>query len=785
MDPLSGTSISHYHVIEKLGEGGMGVVYKAGDTRLDRDVALKFLPPHESLSEPERSRFIHEAKAASALDHPNICTIHEIDETPDGRMFIVMGYHEGLPLSRKLKSGPLAVPDAVAITIQVAEGLQAAHARGIVHRDIKSSNVSVADNGQVKILDFGVAQMEGLSRVTRAGATVGTAAYMSPEQARGDAVDHRSDLWSLGVMIYEMVTGRIPFRGEHDAAILYSVVNEEPQPGMTVGPAASPALTRIIRRALEKNVGARYQTATEILSDLRRVQSDGPGTGFREAAAGRRGPAIRRPHVILAAAMFGLVVSTAIYILGVRTPSHPEIGRTIAVLPFKNLSDNREDEYFSDGITEDIIVQLSKIEDVKVLSRTSTLKYKQSTRGPREIGRELDVATVLEGSVRRAGNRVRVVAQLIDAQSEGHLWAETYDKDLDQIFAVQSDLAQRIASALRVRLSAEERARILRKPTERPDAYERYLKGRFYWNKRSEEGIRKALQYYREALEVDSLYAKAYAGVADCYLFLDPSVVGGRGATYQDTYTGAKEAALRALTIDSTLAEAHTTLAFMLERRELAWTDAEAHYLRAIELDPEYPTAHQWYGLHLILRGRTTEGIAEVQHALALDPISLMINADLGLAYYWARRYDDGIAQLQKTLDLDSTYVLTYGFLGSCYYAKGWKGRAVNAYLKGSELERIDPETIGRRRRAFEKGGWRGYYQERLREHLTGGSINPHTCADYYMRLDDPENAIIMLERGFREGAPGRYNLGCSVIWDPLRSDPRFIALLKRAGFQH
>ncbi|MCH7549431.1 MAG: protein kinase, partial [Candidatus Krumholzibacteriota bacterium] len=437
---MIGQTISHYRVLEKFGEGGMGVIYKAEDTRLRRTVALKFLPPELTRDERAKKRFVHEARAASALQHNNICTIHEIDETPDGQLFICMDWYEGETLKEKIAGGPLAVDDAIDSMIQAAEGLAKAHERGLVHRDIKSANLVITSDGVVKILDFGLAKLAGQSKITKTGATVGTVAFMSPEQARGEDVDHRTDIWSLGVVIYEMLTGRLPFRGDHELAVTYQIVHEDLEPVSDLRPEIPPELERIVVKCLEKNPSDRYQNLDEVLADLGRM----------------KGIPVEKPvKSPLRYAVPVLVVLAAALLVVILTPFelsiNPDEGTReirLAVLPFVNLGEP-DDEYFADGITDEIISKLAVIQGLSVISRTSSMKYKHSDKGLREIGRELGVDYVLEGTIRwdKSGEseRVRITPQLINVSDDSHLWAENYERAMTQIFVVQSDIAGKIA----------------------------------------------------------------------------------------------------------------------------------------------------------------------------------------------------------------------------------------------------------------------------------------------------------------------------------------------------
>ncbi len=510
---MIGKTISHYKILEKLGEGGMGVVYKAKDTKLDRIVALKFLPKHLLFDEEAKTRFIHEAKSASALDHQNIATIYEIDEA-EGECFISMAYIQGKSIMELVKEKGFLIEDILKIAIQIGEGLNVAHKKGITHRDIKSDNIMLTPEGIVKIMDFGLAKLKGAPKLTRTGTTTGTMQYMSPEQAQGMEVDQRSDIFSFGVVLYEMITGQLPFKGEHEVAIIYSIVNETPEPLARFKSNVPEGLQRIVDKALKKDLSTRYQSTADVVADLKGLQKD-TTTGVLIPP---RKKTISQSIIFIGIAIL-IVIAGYTLLSRFWAPSGIEPAfverKSIAVLPFKNMVPDPENEWFSDGITEDIITQLSKIGDLKVISRTSIMLYKDSKKNLREIGQELGVATILEGSVRRADSRVRIVGQLIDARTDEHIWAETYDRDLKDIFAIQSDVAQQIAQALKATLSPEEKERIEQKPTDNLEAYDYYLKGREYTTRSYEKkDLEITIELFEEAVRTDPDFAEAFAWIS-------------------------------------------------------------------------------------------------------------------------------------------------------------------------------------------------------------------------------------------------------------------------------
>jgi serine/threonine protein kinase/Tfp pilus assembly protein PilF len=792
---MIGHVIYHYKILEKLGEGGMGVVYKAEDTKLKRIVALKFLPPHFSADDEVKQRFIHEAQAASALNHTNICSIHTIEEFESPaytdasaparlvesvmagggkQQFIDMEFVEGKTLGVLLKEKELSLKEVMDIALQVAEGLNAAHKKGIVHRDIKPDNIMVTDENLVKIMDFGLAKLKGSSKLTKTHSTLGTLSYMSPEQARGEEVDQRSDIFSLGAVLYEMITGRRPFKGEHEAAIIYSLLNETPEPLARYKSGVPDEIQRVIDKALAKEKDKRYQHVDEMAADLRSAL---PSLSSHIVTASRRSKVLW----IVAAGVVVLMVA-GIYLFYPKSGPKPAISKSVAVLPFKNLSDSKEDEYFSDGITDDIIAQLSKITDLKVISRTSVMQYKGISKNIRDIGRELDVATVLEGSVRRSGNQIRIVAQLIDANNEGHLWADTYDKEMTQVFAIQSDVAQRIAAALEAKLSPVEKGRIEKKQTGNTEAYQLYLKGRFYWNKRQLDDIKTAIECFKKAIEKDLDYALAYAGLASAQVLV-PSY----GVPIGEWYTNAQNTAVKALEIDSTLAEAHTVLGEIAQDHYFDWAGAEKHFRRAIELDPGYPTAHQWYSSTLSFLGRFDEALSEAKRAQELDPLSLVINMNLGDALYVMRQYDRAIEQYKNTLALDRSFPWPHSGLGSIYQVQGKFNESIAEYQQADSLGGSIPYTLVPLGWIYARAGRKAdalrVLEELLRLAQHGNSVS-YGIAFLYYELGEKDKAFEWFEKAYQDRDIWLESLGTDPLWDNLRLDPKCIALLKKMGLR-
>jgi non-specific serine/threonine protein kinase len=600
---MIGQTISHYKILEKLGEGGMGVVYKAEDHRLGRIVALKFPPPDRLESAEEVERFNREARAVSVLNDPHIATIYELDEA-DGKKFIAFEYVPGGTLksfaTETHNAGrELGLEQVVRFGVQAADGLAHAHDNGVVHRDLKPDNILLTDKGQVKITDFGLAKLKGSPELTKSGSTLGTVSYMSPEQVRGEQLDARSDLFSLGVILYQLATGQLPFRGEHEMAIGYSVVNEDPVPPKTLRPELTDELADVITRCLEKDRENRIGSARE-LSDALKASLLAQATDTTTRRAGSRRARWAVPVIVAAIAVVAIAVSQLIP----RQPSVPFGQTSIAVLPFENLSADPENEYFSDGITEDIITQLSKIADLSVISRTSTMLYKNTDKSLREIGKELNVDAILEGSVRLAGGQVRISGQLIDARSDAHLWAETYDRELKDIFKIQSDVAEKIAAALEVKLTREEKSRIQMEPTQNMGAYDAYLRGREYYFRYLEEENEKAVVMFTKALEFDPDYALALAGLADAYAQRVSRF--GFAATWLDS---AHAAANKAIALDPELADAYKAIGLVYQVRG-QYDEALAATKKALEFNPNHEVAAANRGFIALFTGRPDEAIS-------------------------------------------------------------------------------------------------------------------------------------------------------------------------------
>jgi len=779
---MIGKTISHYRITAELGAGGMGIVYKAEDTTLKREVALKFLPPEIARDEAARARFVHEAQAAAALDHPNICTVYEIQQA-EGHTFIAMPLVEGESLRDRIARGPLPVDAALDITIQVARGLAKAHQSDIVHRDIKPGNVLLTDDGTAKIVDFGLAKLAGQTRLTRTGTTLGTVAYMSPEQVRGSAVDHRTDIWALGVILYEMLTGQLPFRGEIDQAVMHSILNVDPEPVGTTRREVPVALEDVAENAIAKDPEKRFQNVTEMLASLETIRDELQlGITRRRYGTLRR---LRRKRRAVTWGAAALLIVAATVVLTVLLRHTPAID-SIAVLPVANLSGDPDQEYFSDGITAALISELSQISALRVISRTSVMQYKEHPKSLRDIARDLAVGAVVEASVLREGDRVRVTAQLIQADPEQQLWGDSFDRQLKDVFSLYSDIARAIAEKIQVTVTPEEAASLTHEHPVDPVAYEAYLKGNAYADKWGIPEFEKSFAYFEQAIAQDSTYAPAYAGLAmayaDAHIFYLPHDI---------AYPKLKEAATKASKLDAQLAESHIALGMLRSIGEWDWERSEAAFKRALEIDPRNEIARQEYGCFLTYMGRVDEAVAQLRQAVELAPLSLFINQNLGWAYYHSRRTDEAITQFQKTLELITQFPdplkekQIHRQLLWCYTMKGMFEQAF------TELEIIseglDPDSP-RHKYAYDRiwlyvaSGRRDEIAEVITEVLAQNTldIHPWTLA----ALGETDRLIENLTALYESHSAHMLFINISPgLYGPVRSDLRFQELLQRMNF--
>ena len=782
---MVGTTISHYEILEKLGEGGMGLVYKARDIQLGRFVAIKVLIGGSGETSDHRARFIQEARAASSLNHPNIITIHDIVQIDDGEC-IVMEFVRGKTLADLIEAGRIPGVDCLKYATQIADALSAAHSIGIIHRDLKPANVMVTPDGLAKVLDFGLAKLAGEDDGTDAlgerfgesdstvsihinsrpktaeGAIIGTVAYMSPEQAQGQRIDARSDIFSFGTVLYEMLTGERAFQGSSGLATLTAVLRDNPKDFAKTNVDAPPEVQEAVLRCLRKDPDQRFQSMRDVKN------------------------AIEHIYFATRSGLFNLSPVTSGEL---KRPAAARAMPSIAVLPFLNLSSDKENEYFSDGLAEEIIIALTKLENLRVTARTSAFVFRGEKQNIREIGEKLHVSSVLEGSVRKAGNRVRISVQLIDVADGNNLWSERYDREMTDVFEIQDEISQAITANLKVRLGSQSGSGVdaahpvkplVKRYTENLDAYNLYLKGRFELYKMTREGLDASKKMFEEAIKLDPNYALAFDGLA--YSWYQEGFLGF--VAPKEAMPKAKAAVRRAIELDEAVAEAHATLGVILAIYDWDWAGAERELIRSIELNGASPVCRDLYAFYYLRPvGRIEEAISETQQALSLDPLSILFRVHLAFLFYLQKKYEHSIAQFRKVLEMSPQYYLAHAWMGTVHALAGQFDEALACYARAREadatskfIDSVDAMTLamaGRRQEA-------AALLDRITQRAASGYISPVSIAYVCTALGDADQAFENLDRAVFDRDPSLLGLKSNPIFESMRSDPRYKAILRK-----
>lgn len=827
----AGTRLGHYEIRSRLGAGGMGEVYLAEDTRLDRKVAIKFLNEEFSKDADKLNRFVQEAKAASALNHPNILTVYEIGEMYD-KSYIATEFIEGKTLREQLsEQETFQLNSILKIGVQVAEALAAAHQAGIIHRDIKPENIMIRKDGYAKVLDFGLAKLtekkksekislEGETKAlvqTNPGVVMGTVSYMSPEQARGKETDARTDIWSLGVCLYEMLAGKVPFAGETINHTIVSILEKEPLLLENI----PDELQRIIRKALTKDKEMRYQTARDLLIDLKNLrrtldiqgelersvipnkaaaekatqiyaagatQEEGKAVKTKDATsvssleyAVRQAKGHKLAALIIGVALVGII--SAIVYLGFFAKSNTTQIDSIAVLPFQNTSGDPNVEYLSDGIAESLINSLTQLQQLRVIARSTAFRFKGKDIDPQAVGRDLNVRAVLTGRVRQIADRLNIQVDLVDVATGAQLWGEEYERKVSDIVTVKQAITREITERLRLKLSGEQQQKLAKRDTTNAEAYQFFLRGRYFWNKRTPDGIRRAIAEFQQAIDRDPNYALSYVGLADSYLLLEQYA----GTPASETVPVAKAAVDRALQIDDTLAEAHTSLAFVYQS-QWRWAEAGEEFKRAVSLNPNYPTGHHWFSSYYLMKRQFDDALIEIRRARELDPLSSVIGTLTGLIYLLKNNPDEAIAECKRVMELDPNFPSAYLVLGWAYFKQRRYEEAIAEFQRAVELSRRTNFYLKDLGYAYAAAGRREdalRIARELEEKYARREALGLDLADVYAGLGDKDKVFAWLERDFQRGSGSQLpTITFNFAFDDLRSEPRYADLVRRMGLE-
>jgi len=775
-------TILHYNILEKLGEGGMGVVYKAADTKLDRIVAIKFLPRHVAANEEEKQRFVIEAKAAAALNHPNIATIHAIEEA-ENETFIVMEYIDGQELKKLLNNNPLPVEKVTDIAVQIAKGLQAAHNAGIVHRDVKSTNIMITADNQIKIMDFGLAKVRGVAGVTKKGTTLGTITYMSPEQARGEEIDQRTDIWSFGVVLYEILTGQLPFKGDYEQAVIYSIMNEEPKSIGDLRDDISPQIEEIVTKALQKNPQQRYQNANEIVEDFQESSKPTSTTGSDSKENISSGKNSYNLYYALAAISILLVMIIG-YLIFLGKSGKID---SLAVLPFVNASNDSDTEYLSDGVTSSLINRLAEFSGLKVMSRLSVARFKDGSDDPLAAGRLMGVKSILSGQMDLQEGKLIVDVELLKVDNGQQLWGDRFERDKKDILTIEHDIVDRISDKLKVKLIGSKQAKNEDDASVDPLAYDNYLRGRYIMLGTSDDGPARAQEYFRQAIEREPRLAIAHAGLGESYV--TQAWLSSRDR--EEIVPLAKAALNKAMELDPGLCEAHVLAGEIALYFDWDWSAAEASYRKAMELNPGSDLAHREYSNFLLVMDYPEKAIAEARIAQTLDPLSVYATHQLGWSLLAIGRFSEAVVEFRKALDLNPTWVWGNIKMGMAYALLGDKENATKAMLRADELlagklpSPLAQDWLAQIAYMCGDSDRMNKTVKRLQDQAELTYVDPFALADMYYRSSDFDKMFEYLEQGYKARSPlmtvmllqGRSS------WKKIKDDSRYLSLLKRLDF--